>query len=344
MSDETKEPEIVEAELVEAETAMAIDSLTRAEIDIQIATAHRFPRNIALVKREITDMATIDAETAEACYYSLKRGGKPIQGPSIRMAEIAQGSFGNLRVATRFLGETEDGKFIRVLGICHDLQKNVAVAQEVTRRITGRDGQRYNEDMIGTTIAAASSIALRNAIFRVVPRALINSAFEKCKKIVAGDVQSLGERRRIVIDRLLKAYTDLTLERILARCEVKSIEEITTEHVVDLVGVGTAIKEGTTKVETEFPEPPTKVEVAAPVTVAEPKKEKAKGDKAIDPEAPLDPVLISALKELIEGRDTTPKGVENWLMEKFGILEIEEMKGKHLPDFKTWLGSLKPRP
>ncbi|MFN8826683.1 MAG: hypothetical protein ACK501_17070, partial [Planctomycetota bacterium] len=39
------------------------------------------------------------------------------------------------------------------------------------RRITGKNGRRYSSDMIGVTGNAACSIALRNAVFRGIPRA-----------------------------------------------------------------------------------------------------------------------------------------------------------------------------
>src|SRR6516165_9282959 len=85
------------------ETSMLPASVVSAEIDMQIATAKRFPRRkdreIAL---KIMDRATLNADIAGECLYNLERGGKSIQGPSIRFAEIIRSCYGNLRVASRF--------------------------------------------------------------------------------------------------------------------------------------------------------------------------------------------------------------------------------------------------
>lgn len=352
-----EEPETVEGEVVEvqsSELALGVDTVTRAEIDMQIATAHRFPRTISAVKREIMDLATIDEETADLCFYSLPRGGKSILGPSIRLAEIALYSFGNARAGTRVLGESEDGRFIRVLGVCHDLQKNVAIAQEVTRRITKKDGKRFDDDMIGVTIAAASSIALRNAIFRVVPQALIRPAYKQCLAIVQGDAKSLGERRATVIARLQKLSQEITVEKILHRCGVKLVEEITGEHILDLVGAGTAIKDGVASIEAYFPSAPTKASVpdlespegqaAAQAELAgvkpagekvpePPKDAKPKGEKA----ASAEPPTVTALVEATKVKGIPPKAVEEYLMTKWGLEGIEDLSPEQAQEMSKWI-------
>src|SRR4030095_13145064 len=74
----------------------AIEAISRAEIDVQIATAKRYPRVLTQVKQDMLEMATIDEETAAACFYSVPRGSKNIVGPSIRLAEIAFSCYGNV--------------------------------------------------------------------------------------------------------------------------------------------------------------------------------------------------------------------------------------------------------
>jgi hypothetical protein len=239
---------------------MGLDAITRSEIDMQIATAKRYPRNIARVKANILAMATLDEDTAAACFYSLDRkgeGGKKglIQGPSIRMAEIAMTQYQNLRAATRGLGETEDGRFVRELGVCHDVENNVMVAREVRRRITNRDGRRYGDDMVGVTMAAAAAIALRNAVFTIVPRAIIKPAYEAAKDVALGKTKSLTLRRTEILDRLRKRSPLITTERVLARMERRAIDELTWDDLELLIGLGTSIKDGMMSVEEAFPDP-----------------------------------------------------------------------------------------
>lgn len=270
MSDDT----VYEGEIEDGDSgpSMAIDTITRAEIDIQVSTAKRYPRNLATVKRDMVAMATLDEETAESCFYSLKRKDadgtmKVIQGPSVRMAEIALSCFGNLRAGTRSLGESEDGKFVRELGICHDVEKNVMVAREVKRRITRRDGKKFGDDMIGTTMAAAGSIAFRNAVLTVVPRALIKPAYEKAREVATGKTKSLVVRRGEVIARLQKLSPLITSERILFAVGRATMDEVGWTEIEYLIGLGTSVKDGMTSVEDAFPE--NVDDVAQPVTVAD---------------------------------------------------------------------------
>ena len=86
---EQKSPEL------EVISASSLELIQRAEIDMQIATAKRYPRDLAKVKRKMLDFATLDEETAESCFYSVPRDGKTIQGPSVRLAEIADVEFGS---------------------------------------------------------------------------------------------------------------------------------------------------------------------------------------------------------------------------------------------------------
>src|SRR4051794_13584258 len=80
-----------------------VEAITRGEIDMQIRTARAYPRNITTFKREALALACLDEETASSMFYVVPRGGKMIEGPSIRMAEIVGSAFGNLRYGARIV-------------------------------------------------------------------------------------------------------------------------------------------------------------------------------------------------------------------------------------------------
>src|SRR5580692_8587501 len=147
-----------------------IGAIVRAEIDTQIATAKAYPRSVALFKKKALGLATEDQDTAESCFYAVPRGGKKIEGPSIRLAEIVGYSWGNLNYGSRIIAD--DGKMVTAQGVCHDLESNVRASVEINRRVTNKQGKRYNDDLVILTSNAAAAIALRNAIFKVVPFAL----------------------------------------------------------------------------------------------------------------------------------------------------------------------------
>lgn len=240
--------------------AEALQALNKSEIDIQIATAKMYPRDIRKVLADIRAFATMDEETAEDCFYALKRGygndQQLIEGLSVRLAEIFVASWGNLRVATRIVGN--DGKTITAQGVCHDLETNVAVNVEVKRRITGKDGRTYSEDMQVVTGNAASAIAFRNAVFKVIPKAVTKKVIGEIKQVAIGQANELEQKRAAIIKWF--AGRGVTVEQVLIYIEADCIESIDAEKLLTLRSTANAIKEGTTTVAETFNQKPATVE------------------------------------------------------------------------------------
>jgi hypothetical protein len=237
---------------IQVSNAELISALNRSEVDIQVATAKQYPRNVHNVLNQIETYATMDTETAEDCFYSLRRAGANgdtiIEGVSIRMAEIIAGAWGNLRVQTRIIGN--DGRTITVQGMCHDLETNLAVSVEVKRRITGRDGKTFSEDMQVVTGNAASAIAFRNAVLKVVPKAVTKKVIERVKAVAMGQSIDLLTVRQ----RLVGYYAKLAVpvDQLLSYLSITSIEEMDKEKCFELKALSNAIKEGTTTVKESF--------------------------------------------------------------------------------------------
>jgi hypothetical protein len=230
---------------VDAASSLAIAS---GEINQQIATAKRFPRSIKQFIDTAIELATLDEETAGECIYALPRDGKTIEGPSARFAEILTYAWGNCRAGARSIGE--DATFVKSQGTFYDLEKNVGIQFEVSRRIVDKNGKRYKPDMVGTTANAAGSIALRNAVLKGIPKAFWNRVYQCARKVVAGDFKTLGNRRAEVAKQF--SVYGVTPEMIFALLQIRGAEDITLDHMVVLKGVLTAIKEGETTVEQIF--------------------------------------------------------------------------------------------
>ena len=62
------EIEPVEMEL-EVIAPSALESIERANVDIQISTARKYPRKLGIVKQRMLNLATLDEETAASCFY-----------------------------------------------------------------------------------------------------------------------------------------------------------------------------------------------------------------------------------------------------------------------------------
>jgi len=245
MSKESDEVTIIET------TPDAIFQADKALIDQQIATAHAFPRNIKRATDNSVAIVTMDKETAETCTYSVPRGGKAITGPSVYLAKIIAQQWGNMRVEAKVT--SVDSKQVTSHAVCWDLESNLAIKVEVKRSVVGKNG-RFNEDMITVTGNAANSIALRNAVLAVVPKAVVDKVYRAAKETITGDVSDenkLKAKRRQVVDGLKGAYS-VTEAEILSAVGKVSIDHLTSDDLVVLIGVGTAIKDGDTTVDYAF--------------------------------------------------------------------------------------------
>lgn len=243
-----------QVQTVEVMQAETLQSMDRAEIDMQIATAKRFPRNIQQCLDNIRALSMIDEETMESCFYHLERKDKDgqikeIEGMSVRMAEIFVSCWGNLRVATRIIGN--DGRKITAQGICFDVQNNVAVSSETSRRITNKSGKTYSDDMQIVTGNAASAIAFRNAVFKVIPAAVTKSVTNEIKqRLLEMTSTKISQKRRNAVEWFTKrGVTEDELRKYLG---TDNLETISAEEIVELRGVATAIREGSSSIDEVF--------------------------------------------------------------------------------------------
>src|ERR1700687_4952538 len=91
-------------EVTTTENSM-VGLIAAAEIDQQIATAHKYPRSLVTFRKEALQMVTLTEVIAQECIYALKRADKVIQGPSARFAEIIFSAWGNARAGARVVHE-----------------------------------------------------------------------------------------------------------------------------------------------------------------------------------------------------------------------------------------------
>jgi hypothetical protein len=228
----------------------ALGVWTRTEIESAMTLAQKKKRDIAEVKKDIEKLAILDPDCAEENVYALPRGGKPVRGASIRLAEIIQTQWGNNRVWSGVVSTDRVNKWVTAVGIFFDLEKNTCITKQSSRRISDKNGRIFSDDMIITTQNAACSIAQRNAILAGVPRTVWRKAYEMCEQVLAGDIATLVERR----DKAFKAFAAFGVkpEQICAVLDVKNIDGITLEHMPTLIAMHTAIKSGEATVEELF--------------------------------------------------------------------------------------------
>jgi hypothetical protein len=297
------EGELIEEGVVEV-THNPLAALNSSEIDMQIATAHRFPRSVVQFQKDAVELATLDEQTALECMYALPRAGKNIEGPSVRMAEIVMSCWGNCRAGARIIGEDE--KFVVAQGFFFDLQRNAATSYEVRRRITDKNNKRFNDDMIVVTSNAACSIAIRNAVFRGVPKAIWNKVYQAARKTAIGDIKTLAAKRHETVGALVKMGA--TEAAIFAVLGVEGMGDIGLDDLAVLRGAFSAIQQGETTVERAF-------EMPSGTTGSKVRKSELENrltgaaKPAAEPKADPKPVVETQAVET-EGDDTGPTAEE----------------------------------
>jgi len=316
------------------------DLRTQAEITAQIEIAHQRPRSIKKFMQDALDMATLNEDVAGSCIYALPRGGKSIEGPSARLAEIVVSAWGNAHAGARVIGE--DAKFVTAQGVARDLERNVTITFEVRRRITNKKGERFNDDLIAVTANAAASIALRNAVFKMVPKAFWDGIYEEARKAAVGDVRTIETKRANMIDHFGKM--GVTEERIIEMLGVPGREDIGAEELIRLRGVATALKDGDISVDTAFPvvyqsdapRPSSKTEaIKRQLAAAEDAPAEAPVRPATEPAPDAAPstgepesvgeTQLKALKAAGKGKGYKVTDVTRFAQEAFGVKKLDEL-------------------
>lgn len=298
-----KEEGLVVIENVQADS-QALYLQDKAQIDTMVATAHAFPRNIRRSTDNAIAIVSMDRDTASSCTYAVPRGGKTISGPSVHMAKILSQTWGNMRVEAKVIEVGQS--HVTSQAVAFDLENNLAIKVEVKRSIMGRQG-RFNDDMIVVTGNAANSIALRNAVLSVIPKAVVDKVYNAAKQTITGDISDnnkLIAKRKQVFDALKDTY-GVSEKDVLGAVGKAAIDHITADDLVVIIGFGQAIKDGDTTVEEAFRK------------------------KAADVETKTDPHLLDTWRETLAQCKT--------------IDEVDKLKKQNKPTDKTVLALFEDR-
>lgn len=242
-----------EIQIIESNTGIEVfEAQERAAVDIQVATAKRYPRDLTKCRNNSIAIATMDKKTAETCRYAKPVGGKNVTGASVHLARIVCQQYGNMRVQKR-IKQVSD-RTIVAEAVAFDLETNYASCVEARRSIIGKNGQRYAESVIETNAMAILSIAERNAILNVIPKSITDSVYDAAVNMITGDLSSeekLIKKRKAVLDGFKDSY-GVTEDQILEVLNLNSVNQIKQDQIVDLIGLAQAIKDGDTTVSETF--------------------------------------------------------------------------------------------
>lgn len=226
--------QLQEIQSIESQSGFKI----QAEIDKQIMTAKAFPRNVNACLANIIGFIEGDQEIADSCIYAVPAGKnkKTVEGPSVRLSELFLAEWGNLIISTKIL--SSDGNKVISSGQCWDIEKNISADMQTIRTV---------HTTVDVTASAAASIALRNAIFKIIPKAFIDKAYKIAKDVSVNGVKKnkqnipFEERRRNVFESVKRV--GISVENVLAYFNKTSIDQIDKEEIQHIIAVGTSVKE-----------------------------------------------------------------------------------------------------
>ena len=186
-------------------TAAMVAAAESAKAQIQCAymMAMQVPRSYFTAEQAVVK-ACSNPLFAEKVEYRLPRGGTTISGPTIRLAELIRREWRNIYSTERVMHDDDRQMIVQITAI--DLETNsietseIIVPKTVERKFV-KDGQeilgerensagkkvylvRATESEIDMTRKALISKALRNAIFRLVPAELVQTALETARKTI----------------------------------------------------------------------------------------------------------------------------------------------------------------
>jgi hypothetical protein len=174
---------------------------------------------------------------AENCFYAIFDGKNTILRPSVDLARLIYHNYSNLRIEMNV--KDIQYKYIICEAVCFDLETNLAVKIPVYKSLLSPNtGKRYSEEQIPLLIAQANGIALRNAVFSVIPQSMIdtllNRAISEAKKTQKADE---------LIQWLMKEY-NLTKDHILSTLNTISPALNEGDHLIRLISICNSLKQG----------------------------------------------------------------------------------------------------
>lgn len=276
-----------EGELI-APNAQAPVNQTFFEMDVQSRSARAHRREIEVAVKECKALVQ-DREIAESMTYALERYDrktgktKVIRGPSIRCAELIAYAWGNIRFAGNII--EVGARSVLAEGLAIDLERNNAARVTASRRIVGKNGVRYSDDMIELTSAVAQSIAIRNAILKVIPGAFVKQVLDEAENVIARGSGETSKR----FDAALRwaASEGISEEEVLAFLGIPSASEVRPSDLNRLLQVANAIREGEATADDVFRGAARRAATEEAEKISTP--EKSKAQEAVDSFAePLD--------------------------------------------------------
>jgi hypothetical protein len=218
------------------------ESKAVAQIQACMIMAKRDPRNENQAYIDIIE-ACKRHTLADQAVYAFPRGGKLVNGPTIRLAEVLAQKYGNVHIEITIL--KQDADQTEAVATAIDMQSNYVVSQgfivphvrstkETKKKLTDERDIRELVQNIGSRV-------LRGCILRVIPGDITEAALAQCKKTQESSDVPVKEQIR----NMVKAFDELGIKvEHLEKRLGHNLDATISAEIVTLKGIYKSIKDG----------------------------------------------------------------------------------------------------
>lgn len=240
-----------------------------AEVQASLIIAKRFPRD-PYAAWEAVMTACSRPGLAEEAFYSYKRGGENVTGPSIRLAEEMARCWGNIDYGMRELSN-KDG-VTELEAYAWDKETNTSSTQRFTVRHMRdtRNGSYELKDQrdIYELGANMGSRRMRARILAILPQDLVAAAEEQCRKTLKGmATKPMADQ----VKDLVAAFSTMNVTgEMIERYIGKKRADFIDDDMITMRGVYKSIRDGMGTVASFFSAPAIEQPAGAESTSSKP--------------------------------------------------------------------------
>lgn len=222
--------------------AQATESREIAEVQAAVVMAKRFARDQVQAWDRI--MAACKRPTlAEAALYEYSRGGTPITGPTIRLAEAIAQAWGNMQFGIRELDQRNGESTVEAYA--WDLETNTRqskVFQVRHERFSKRGSYELKDPRdIYELTANQGARRMRACILGVIPGDVVEAAVKQCEETLKSKADTSPEAMAKMVDAF--AAFGVTKDQIEKRIQ-RRLDSITPAQVIGLRKIYNSLKDG----------------------------------------------------------------------------------------------------
>lgn len=217
---------------------------TRAQHEVQAAyvIAQKFPRDESEAFSRI--MKSCDRPfLAEQAMYAYPKGGKVINGPSIRLAEVLLQNWTNCEAGIKELSQSNGVSVAEAFAIDYQTNTRVSKTFHVPHSIGTKNGPKKLTDPrdIYELVANQGARRMRACILSVIPGDIAEAAVERCKQTMVKGKEPIEDRIR----KLVLAFDEVgvKVEHLEKRLGHK-LDATIPEEIVTLGSIYKSIRDG----------------------------------------------------------------------------------------------------